>query len=79
MGDNYFYSLDGPLDTMPATRQMRIANLVRLSGLVRSRGADPIALLERHAIDPQVVRDPDHYVDCKSVVDLFRVLQHLSE
>lgn len=71
MGDNAFFSLDGPLDSMPATRQMRIANLAGFSNLVRSHGADPIALLERHAIDPQVVRDPDHYVDCKSVVDLF--------
>jgi AraC-like DNA-binding protein len=71
MGDNYFYSLDGPLDSMPAARQMRIANLSGFAGLVRSRGADPIAILERHDIDPQVVRDPDHFVDCKSVVDLF--------
>jgi AraC-like DNA-binding protein len=71
MGDTSFFSLDGPLDSMPATRQMRIANLAGFAGLVRSRGADPIALLERHAIDPHVVQDPDHYVDCKSVVDLF--------
>ncbi len=71
MGDNAFFSLDGPLGSMPASRQMRIANLAGFSNLVRSRGADPIALLERHAIDPQVVRDPDHYIDCQSVVDLF--------
>jgi AraC-like DNA-binding protein len=71
MGDNYFYSLDGPLDPMPASRQMRIANLSGFPELVRSRGADPIAILERHGINPQFVRDPDHFVDCKSVVDLF--------
>jgi len=71
MGDTSFFSLNGPLDSMPVSRQMRIANLAGFSDLVRSRGADPIALLERHAIDPQVVRNPDHYVDCKSVVDLF--------
>lgn len=71
MGDNYFYSLDGPLDTMPGTRQMRIANLAGFPGLVRSLGADPVALLERHDIDPQLIRDPDHFIDCKAFVDLF--------
>jgi AraC-like DNA-binding protein len=71
MGDNYFYSLDGPLDTMPGSRQMRIANLSGFPALVRSLGADPVALLERHAIDPHLIGDPDHFIDCKSFVDLF--------
>jgi AraC-like DNA-binding protein len=71
MGDNYFYSLDGPLDSMPGSQQMRIANLAGFSGLVRRLGADPIALLERHNINPQILRDPDQYVDCQSIVDLF--------
>ena len=79
MGDTSFFSLDGPLDSTPATRQMRIANLAGFSGLVRSRGADPIALLERHAIDPQVVRDPDHYRGLQVSGRPFRVLQHLSQ
>jgi AraC-like DNA-binding protein len=71
MGDNAFYSLDGPLDSMPGSRQMRVANLSGLPRLVRSHGADPVSILERHEIDPQILRDPDQYVDCKSVVDLF--------
>lgn len=71
MGDKVFFSLDGPLDSTPANRQMRIANLAGFAPLVRSRGGDPISILERHDIDPHVIRDPDHYVDCKSVVDLF--------
>ena len=71
MGEKVFFSLDGPLDSTPATRQMRIANLSGFAGLVRSRGADPISILERHDIDPKVIRDPDQYVECKSVVDLF--------
>jgi len=71
MDNNYFYQLDGPLDSMPTARQMRIANLAGFPGLVRKLGADPIAMLERHDINPQLIRDPDHYVDCKSVVDLF--------
>jgi AraC-like DNA-binding protein len=71
MGMDYFYSLDGPLDAMPTGRQMRAANLHGFPTLVRSRGADPRALLERHNIDPHDIRDPDHYIDSKSVVELF--------
>jgi AraC-like DNA-binding protein len=71
MTDNYFFGLEGPLDSLPARRQMRTANLAGYPGLVRSLGADPIPLLERHEIDPLALRDPDHFVDCKSVVDLF--------
>lgn len=70
MGDNDFYSLDGPLDSMPASRQMRIANLSGLPGMVRGRGGDPRSILERHELDQQLIRDPDHYIDCQSVVDL---------
>jgi AraC-like DNA-binding protein len=71
MNTDYFFKLDGPLDSGPAERQMRIANLSGFQDLVRNLGADPRAILERHDIDPQSIRDPDHYVDCKSVVDVF--------
>lgn len=70
MGTNYFYSLDGPLDAMPTGRQMRAANLNGFSALIRSLGADSRSLLERYGIDPHAIRDPDHYIDCKAVVDL---------
>ena len=76
MVDKKFYSLDGPLDSMPTTRQMRIANLAGLPGLIRDHGGDPLSLLERHEIDPQLIRDPDRYVDCKSVVELFEDCSH---
>lgn len=75
MADNNFYSLDGPLESMPSERQMRIANLSGFSDLVRHHGGDPRGILERHDIDPRVLRDPDHYVDCTSVVN---VLEHCS-
>jgi AraC-like DNA-binding protein len=71
MGANNFYSLDGPLDSMPGSRQMRIANLSGFNPLVRRLGADPVALLERHGIDPTSMRDPEHFIDCQSFVDLF--------
>lgn len=70
MATHDFFRLDGPLDSTPAEGQMRIANLSGFSGLVQRFGADPRALLERHNIDPAAVRDPDNYIECKSVASL---------
>ena len=70
MENSYFYSLDGPLEAMPTESQMRSANLNAFSGLVRSLGGDPRALLERFHIDPRLLRDPDQYINCQSLVDL---------
>ena len=68
---DYFYALEGPLDSMPAPRQMRTANLLGLPDIVRSHGGDPRSILENHGIDPRAMRDPDFYIDCKSLVDVF--------
>jgi AraC-like DNA-binding protein len=65
-----FYSLDGPLDAVPGERQMRAANLNGFSELARRAGGDPVRLLERHGLDPRIVRDPESFIDCRSLVDL---------
>lgn len=70
-----FFRLDGPLAPMPARGQMRMANLSGFSRLVRGRGADPRALLQRFDIDPLLADDPDHYIESRSYVDL---LEHCS-
>jgi AraC-like DNA-binding protein len=70
VGESSFYSLEGPLDPLPAERQMRTANLTGFYELVRNLGADPRWILEHHGIDPRVIRDPDSYIDCKSLVDV---------
>lgn len=70
MATHDFFHLDGPLDSLPAEGQMRIANLSSFQGLVRRLGADPRTLLERNDIDPSVVRDPDNYIECKSLAGL---------
>jgi AraC-like DNA-binding protein len=70
MGDNYFFSIEGPLDSMPVERQMRTANLSGFTGLVRALGADPRAILEQHGIDPRIVHDPDAFIDSKALVDM---------
>jgi AraC-like DNA-binding protein len=75
MSATSFYSLEGPLDTIPTARQMRTANFSGFAGLVRNLGGDPRRILEHHGMDPQAVRDPDSYIDCQSLVD---VLEHCS-
>lgn len=75
MTDGHFYSLDGPLDSMPVKRQMRAANLTGFADVVRGLGADPRRILEKYEIDPRALRDPDFYIDTKSLVD---VLEHCS-
>jgi AraC-like DNA-binding protein len=65
-----FYSLEGPLDSMPTERQMRTANLSGFTELVRNLGADPWGILERHGIDPRTLRDPDSFIDCQSLVEV---------
>lgn len=70
MAKDYFFCLDGPLDSMPADGQMRSANLSGFTTLVQRAGGDPRTILEQHHIDPWLARDPDHYIDCQSLVDL---------
>lgn len=70
MGETFFYSLEGPLDTIPAERQMRAANLDGFADFVRNVGGNPRWILEHHGLDPRAVCDPDYYIDCKSLVDV---------
>lgn len=68
--DGAFYSLSGPLDAMPGARQMRAANFGGFHNLVRNMGGDTRGLLERHNLDSRALRDPDFFIDCKSLVDI---------
>lgn len=70
MNNNYFFSLEGPLESMPNEGQMRIANLGAFPALARHHGGNPRSLLERHDIDPFSLVDPDQYINCQSFVDL---------
>jgi AraC-like DNA-binding protein len=71
MSEHFFYTLDGPLDAIPAERQMRTANFSRFPALVRTLGGDPRGILERYGMDPRAIRDPDSYMSCQSMVDVF--------
>lgn len=70
MGDNFFYSLDGPLDSALVGRQMRAANFSGFAERVRGLGGDVRGILERHDIDARTIRDPDAHIDCKSLADV---------
>jgi AraC-like DNA-binding protein len=74
MGES-FYNLTGPLDALPAGRQMRAANFGGFTNLVRHMGGDPRSILERHSLDSRAMHDPDFFIDCKDLVD---VLEHCS-
>lgn len=45
---------------------MRAANLRGLSGLAAERGLAVQALLERHGLDPELLEDPDAFLDCRA-------------
>jgi AraC-like DNA-binding protein len=75
MNAEHFFTLDGPLDSLPVQNQMRTANFGGFADLVRSLGSDPRWVLEHNGVDPRTIRDPDSYIDCKSLVD---VLEHCS-
>jgi AraC-like DNA-binding protein len=70
MSATAFYSLQGPLDTIPTGRQMRTANFNGFAGLIRQLGGDPRRILERHGMDSESIRDPDYYIECQSLVDV---------
>jgi AraC-like DNA-binding protein len=71
MAASQFYSLEGPLDAVPAERQMRAANFEGFSDFVRNLGGDPRRILERFGMEPRTIADPDYYIDCKNLVDVF--------
>jgi AraC-like DNA-binding protein len=77
MRETGFYTLDGPLDATLSGRQMRAANFGGFPDLVRNLGGEPRGILERHGMDAGAIRDPDHYIDCKSLVDVFEYCSNL--
>lgn len=67
----YFFGLEGPLDAIPGNGQMRSSNLRGFADHVRGRGGDPHRILERHGLDPRALVDPDRYISCQQIVDVF--------
>jgi AraC-like DNA-binding protein len=77
--ERFFYSLEGPLDAMPARGQIRAGNFQGFPEFVRRCGADPRSILERYGMDPASIADPDSYIDCKGYVEVFEYCGSLLE
>ncbi|WP_232492010.1 helix-turn-helix domain-containing protein [Novosphingobium kaempferiae] len=71
MGQQHFFSLDGPLDVTPGGGQVRAANFAGLAGLARSHGRDARGIVERHGMEPRVLIDPESLVAPQQVADTF--------
>jgi AraC-like DNA-binding protein len=71
MTDGPFYSLSGPLDVLPAARQMRAANFSGFAELVRNLGGEPVGILERHGLDARAISDSDQCIDCSVMAEVF--------
>lgn len=65
-----FFSLPGPIETVPSERQMRTANLGGFTDFVRVRGGNAKAILSKHGVDPGAVRDPDFHMNVQALVDI---------
>lgn len=76
MGNEFFFSLDGPLDALPAEMQCRAANLQGFTDFARSRGGDPREILGDHGLDPRAIVDPEYFIQCQDIADVF---EHCSE
>jgi AraC-like DNA-binding protein len=74
-----FYSLQGPLDVLPVSGQIRAGEFQGFPEFVRRRGGDPRSILERHGMDPRTIADADSYVDCHSFVAVLEYCGSLFE
>lgn len=77
MGQDSFFSLDGPLDLSPAGGQCRAANFSGLADTARQMGRDPRNIIERHGLEPRVLSDPESHIGCQQVADVFEYCSSL--
>lgn len=75
--DSIFFGIEGPLDTVPGTGQLRAANLRGFSEFARRRNGDPQRILDRNGIDVRALSDPDSYVAAQALVDTFEYCSEL--
>ncbi len=75
--DPIFFGIEGPLDALPGTGQLRAANLRGFSEFARRRNGDALRILDRNGIDARVLGDPDSYVATQALVDTFEYCSEL--
>jgi len=69
MGQDTFFSLDGPLDIAPGGGQVRAANFAGLADLARQFGRDARGIVERHGMEARVLTDPESLITPQQMAD----------
>jgi AraC-like DNA-binding protein len=79
MGQESFFSLEGPLDLAPSGGQCRAANFSGLADIARQFGRDPRGIVERHGLEARVLTDPESLVAPQQIADVFEYCSTLFE
>lgn len=69
MGQESFFSLDGPLDIAPGGGQVRAANFAGLADVARLLGRDARGIVERHGMEARVLTDPESLIAPQQLAD----------
>jgi AraC-like DNA-binding protein len=69
MGQESFFSLEGPLDIAPGDGQCRAANFSGLADVARQLGRDARGIVERHGMEPRVLTDPESLIAPQQLAD----------
>jgi len=69
MGQESFFSLDGPLDIAPGGGQVRAANFAGLADVARQLGRDARGIVERHGMEARVLTDPESLIAPQQLAD----------
>lgn len=69
MGQDTFFSLDGPLDIAPGGGQVRAANFSGLADVARQLGRDARGIVERHGMEARVLTDPESLIAPQQLAD----------
>lgn len=69
MGQETFFSLDGPLDIAPGGGQCRAANFSGLTDVARQRGRDARGIVERYGMEARVLTDPESLIAPQQLAD----------
>ena len=68
--NTFVLSVDGPVDAIPRPGRIWGGYLRGVKNVIRKLGGDPYTIIEHYEIDPMMLEDPDHDVDCGTAVNL---------
>lgn len=65
-----FYRSEDSFPPLPAQCQVKASNLMNFQPLVEQLGGNHLDMLERYQINPSIVGDESHFLDCRPFVDM---------